>query len=127
MELCNHYPEIQNLKGEVLVITPLEGAQLLRFVTEMQLPFPVLADPLKQIYRAYGLERGLAIKLESLIKFLHLLWQEKRFYFPRSDPLQMGGDFIIDSQGLIQFVYRSYDPLDRPAVKEMIEAIKTGL
>jgi peroxiredoxin len=127
VELRNHYPKIQNLKGEVLVIAPLEGVQLLNFVTAMQLPFPVLADPLKRVYRAYGLERGLAINLDSLIKFFYLVWQEKRFYIPHSDPLQIGGDFVIDPKGQIQFFYTSADPLDRPSGKEIIEVIKTTL
>ena len=65
----------------------------------MKLPFPVLADPQSLVYRQFGLERGLSLGPGSVIKFLRLLWREGHFYPQLSDPLQTGGDFVIDPEG----------------------------
>ena len=40
------------------------------------------------------------------------------------DTSQLGGDFIIDSQGKIQLAYRSHDPADRPPVEDLLEIIE---
>jgi len=107
----------------VLAITPLDGAPLQRFMSEIKLPFPVLADPQRQVYRAYGLERGLALGPGSVIKFLRLLWREGRFYRPLSDPLQTGGDFVIDGKGQIRFASTSADPTDRPQARTLFHML----
>lgn len=124
MQLHDHYKAIQGVGGEVLVFTPLDGELLVRFVNELSLSCPVLADPQRQVYRAYGLERGLSIHPRSVVKFLRLLWKEGRLYPPLSDPLQTGGDFVIDREGKIQFAFTSADPLDRPHISKLLEAIK---
>ena len=41
----------------------------------------------------------------------------------QGDSSQMGGDFIIDRQGIIRMAHRSYEPTDRPEVKEILQAL----
>lgn len=40
------------------------------------------------------------------------------------DPHQMGGDFILDKNLKMVFIYRSKTPSDRPVVDEVLEALK---
>jgi alkyl hydroperoxide reductase subunit AhpC len=37
----------------------------------------------------------------------------------------MGGDFIVDQEGIIHMAYRSHHPTERPEVKEIIQVIDT--
>ena len=40
------------------------------------------------------------------------------------DPHQMGGDFILNKDSKLMFLYQSRTPSDRPSVDEVIEALK---
>jgi len=36
----------------------------------------------------------------------------------------MGGDFIIDSMGIVRLAYRSKEPADRPGVGQLLDILK---
>ena len=38
---------------------------------------------------------------------------------------QMGGDFIIDSEGRLKFAYRSPNPSDRPSIQTIVQTMKS--
>jgi len=42
----------------------------------------------------------------------------------QGDSTQLGGDFIIDHNGIVLFTYRSRDPTDRPPVEELMEHLQ---
>jgi hypothetical protein len=46
--------------------------------------------------------------------YLSLLLRGRRLRRPEGDPLQLGGDFLIDREGILRFVHRSRTPADRP-------------
>ena len=39
---------------------------------------------------------------------------------------QLGGDFVIDARGRLAYAYRSAEPTDRPAVAELLKAIRAA-
>jgi len=41
----------------------------------------------------------------------------------QGDSGQLGGDFIVDANGVIQLAYRSYDPTDRPPMSELLNVL----
>jgi hypothetical protein len=43
---------------------------------------------------------------------------------PGEDVFQLGGDFILGSDGRIVFAYRSADPSDRPTTGELLRRLK---
>ena len=40
------------------------------------------------------------------------------------DPLQMGGDFLLDPAGRLTMVYCSSSPPDRPAVNDLLQRLR---
>ena len=42
----------------------------------------------------------------------------------RSIAAQLGGDFIVDRDGILRLAYRSRDPADRPEVTLLLETIE---
>ena len=42
----------------------------------------------------------------------------------QADPYQLGGDFVVDGQGILRFAYRSEDPADRPSADRLLEAVR---
>ena len=58
-QLGRLYPEFQSEGAEVLIILGDTVQRAKRYVEALHLPFPVLADPDRQVYHQYGLEKAL--------------------------------------------------------------------
>ncbi len=86
----------------------------------------MLIDRDLKVYQAYQLERSLrrAWGLKTIWAYIRLLLAGRKWVSGDGDTAQMGGDFIIDSAGIIQLAYRSHDPTDRPAVQDLIHTLK---
>ena len=100
---------------------------LARYLSERQLPFPLLADPDRSGYAAFGLGRtswGRLMRpgiIWGYLKFIFRGWKVKRI--PEGeDALQLGGDFVVDVGRRLRWSYRSKNPLDRPSVDELLRA-----
>ena len=122
------YAELQARQAEVLAIAfdPLERAEA--YVRRHQLPFPLLVDRERRVYRAYGLERAAwwdVLQPRVWVRYGRLLLAGRRQEAPPGeDPLQLGGDFIVDPQGHLAFVHPCRDPTDRPAVDTLLAALQ---
>ena len=119
----DHYAAFHELNAEVLAIAAVGLKPLTAFAGELELPFPVLSDASAEAYFAFGLGKGLAIRPGTPIKFARLIWRAKRLYRPVGDIMQIGGDFIVDREGIVRFAHSSEDPTDRPEVAELLRLI----
>jgi peroxiredoxin len=106
--LRRRYAEFQAAGAEVVVIA-------------YQLPFPVLSDPLRRAYRAYGAMRGSlrqwALDPQVLARTEQTTLAGNLSGPPVADPAQLSATFIVDRQGLIRFAVRAelssdYAPAD---------------
>lgn len=122
-ELRHAYPAIRELNAEVLAISTAGVKPLTDFAHALELPFPVLSDGSGVAYRAFGLGKGMTIRLPTLVRAARLLWREKRLYRPMGDIMQMGGDFIVDGAGIVRYAHGSEDPTDRPEADELLRLI----
>lgn len=99
------------------------------FRRQFDLPFPVICDPEKALYRAYGLKGGGMFQIFSPEVFLKGLKTIGRGYFPglpRGDPFQLPGVFLVDTRGKIRFSYFSRDPSDFPSLETILAALPGG-
>ena len=122
-QLRHSYPEFRGLGAEVLAVSTVGLAQQSDFARQLELPFPALSDVNGQVYRAFGLGKGLALHPRAPIQFVRLVWREKRLYRPVGAVMQIGGDFIVDDAGLLRYAHSSEDPTDRPEVVELLRLI----
>ncbi len=118
-----HYPAFRELGAEILVLSTVGLEALAAFAQELALPFPVLSDSGARVYQAYGLGRGLSVGRRTPFEFLRLLWQAGRLYRPVGDVMQIGGDFVVDDQGIVRYAHGTDDPTDRPAVPDLLRTI----
>ena len=119
--------EIEALGATVLAVSFEPRDRLFQLARQLQLPFPLLSDQERDIYRAYGLQRGnlrQIFSLQTILAYIKLLAQGRLYHFRRSDLRQLGGDFIVDPEGVIRYQYRSAAPHDRPSVDDLIRRIK---
>lgn len=92
---------------------------------ETGITLPVLLDPDRVSYAAYGLERSLwrAWSPRNLAYYARAVWRGERLQPYRGDTQQLGGDFIVDNSGTLRYVYPSQDPTDRPPVADLLSAL----
>ena len=125
-QLRQKHGEIEAQGAAVLAVSFEPRDRLFQLSRQLQLPFPLLSDPERDSYRAYGLQRGYLRQIfspQTVLAYVKLLAQGRMYYFRRSDLRQLGGDFIIDPEGVIRYQYRSAAPHDRPSVDELISRI----
>ena len=124
-QLCQQSNQLEILNVKVLIITfgNLPGAQ--NWLRQTCSPFKLLLDPDRSIYERYGLERSLlrSWNLRTIWKYITLLSSGRKWRGIQGDSAQLGGDFIIDSKGIVKLVFRSHDPTDRPSVSSILELI----
>jgi len=103
---------------------------LQEFARREKLPFPVLSDPERKAYRAFGLQEGSAHRifgLPTIWTYLRGFLQRRWPRLPSADIRQLGGDILIDAGGNIALLHRSQSPADRPGVGMLLEAIRKSI
>ena len=124
----DHYEEIRQLGGAVLVVSFAQPALLAVYERAQALPFPLVTDPSLMAYRAFGLERTSWRELlrgRVVWRYARLMlrgWAPQR---PNTgeDVLQLGGDFVLDERRRLVYAYRSAEPTDRPPIAELLQAV----
>ena len=126
MQLRQHYPGIQARNAEVIAVSFEPRDRLFQLARQVRTTFQLLSDPERDIYRAYGLTRGSFSQLLSpgtVLAYVKLLARGRLYHIRRSDLRQMGGDFVIDADGVVRYQHRSAAPHDRPSVQELMNVI----
>ena len=92
---------------------------------EINARFTLLLDPSRAAYTAYGLEYSLARSWSPKVwlAYARLMLSGRKWRGIQGDSGQLGGDFIVDSNGVIRFAYRSDDPTDRPTISQLLTAL----
>ena len=122
-----HLNLLNKLGVSVLAVTfeTPESARI--YAEETNIPWPVVIDEERSLYREYGCQRS---------SWRHLLgWSTMKTYFkeglagrwprwPVSDTVQQGGDILIAPDGVVRFVYIGEGPGARPDVGDIIEVCR---
>jgi peroxiredoxin len=113
----------------VALVTFTRQRNLRGYKRRLDLPYPVLADEDRHCYRDYGLGRAPARRAfgpTTLRRYVELMRQGRRPQLPHEDLLQLGGDFVIGRDGRLVYAFRSRTPDDRPAIDELVEAVRAA-
>jgi len=125
-QLCQYSAELQTLKTQVVVISfgSTFGAQA--WLDETEARFTLLLDPSRAAYTAYGLEYSLtrSWRPKVWLEYARLMLSGRKWRGIQGDSGQLGGDFIVDSNGVIRFAYRSLDPTDRPPMDDLLAVLR---
>lgn len=104
VQLGRMYEELQAQDTEVLVIGGGNREAAERTSKSLKLLFPVLADPDREVYRWYGLDKV----------FL---------------TIQRSGTFLIDKQGVIRYIHQATNPqasVDRAELLREVEKLQSS-
>jgi len=125
-QVAAHTTELAALDTQVVTISFESSHWTKVWLEETQSPFPFLIDPEREAYRAYGLQASSlrAWSPRTLWFYLKAAWQGRERLGKRGDTDQLGGDFIVDRQGIVHLAQPSRDPLDRPSVDQILKVLR---
>jgi peroxiredoxin len=106
--------------------TPEESSA---FEMKFDIPFPLISDPKRKLYQAFGLKQISALELLSpSVAFKGILAMTKghTIGIPIGDVRQLPGVFIINTDGRIVYSYFARDPSDHPDSDTILKALKTA-
>ncbi|GAB4458845.1 MAG: hypothetical protein OHK0041_23520 [Anaerolineales bacterium] len=124
--MCARQQEFVDLNTRVFIISfgTFPGVQ--QWIKEVCSSFTVLLDRERTVYNAYGLERSRLRSWHPRVVWIYVKrwFQRGEFYNSHGDDTsQLGGDFIVDKNGILRLVYPSHDPVDRPPVDDLLKVL----
>jgi peroxiredoxin len=123
------YGQIQELGADVLVVSFASAAQVATYLAKCPQPFPVVADPTRAAYQAFGLG---STTLKAMLRpgtvatYVGMIF---RGWLPtrpaaNDDLLQLGGDFVLDADGRVRYAHPSGGATDRPSAQQLLAALR---
>jgi hypothetical protein len=109
---------------DVIVVGNGSSGQARVFSHEMQTPFPVLTDPTGSAYHAFGLGKASKAAMLEPRALLGGIRAAIKGHFPKrpqGDPLQLQGQFLIDSNGIIWHADRPSRMSDIPSADALLD------
>jgi hypothetical protein len=112
---------------ETWVVSFSERSRVRHWVEAEGLTFPILHDPDRKVYQAYQLESSFfrTWSPRNIWSYIVAFFQGKDIVGIIGDPHQLGADLLIGPEGKILMGYYSQDPVDRPSLEEIIQAVQT--
>ena len=115
----------------VALVTFTDPELVTAYQVTHEFPFPVLSDPDRATYRAYGLDRGSLTRVwgwRALRRYVEIFRSEgfgavRALQRPAEDTRQLGGDFVIGPDGRLAYGFWGEGPHDRPSVDELVAAV----
>lgn len=117
------------LKIETKVVTFDTDYMALTYVKSNAMTWPLLLDPDQSLYAAYGMQRGSWWQVYgpgSVWKYLGLMLKGRLPGRPGRDWRQLGGDVLIDPDGVVRLHYISADPHDRPPLELLLSMVRAA-
>ena len=118
----------EQLGVRVKVVTFDANYMALAYVQSTNMKWPLLVDEDRVLYAAYGMERASWWALMSplqILKYVRVILRGTRLGKPGKDVRQMGGDVLIDPQGIVRLHHVSLNPNDRPPVESIFDLIES--
>ena len=122
------YAAIKGLGAEVLVVSFEPAERLPGYRARHGWPFPVVSDPERTAYQAFGLSSAGWARLlgpRVVLRYAALMLRGFRPGLSGADVHQLGGDFVLDERRRLLYAHRSVDPADRPPVSALLNALRS--
>ena len=127
MQLRNDWQRFVDAGVGVVAIGQGSAARTKAYEQELELPFPLLADPRRSAYQAYGLTHA-SLRAELNIGALGRHVRNIATYGgareAEQDMGQLGGVFVVDTAGTIRYARPQHSMSDVPPNDELLAAAR---
>ena len=110
----------------VVVVSFAAPARLASYRDHLGIPFPLLSDPERTVYRLLGAERGSRRQVWSpgtLRLYGRLVRGGRRLRRPTEDVRQLGADAVVGRTGVLRYLALPLAPDRRPPIDDLIAAL----
>ena len=101
--------------------------QTAAFKERFDVPFPMIADPEKQLFEAFRLKQasaGALLSAKMVFRGVRAMAKGYGIGVPKGDVRQLPGVFIIDTDGRILFSHHASGPADHPRPNTLLAALR---
>lgn len=126
-ELIRNYEHFQKNKVEIISLWPSSKENVLQFAGNETTPFPLISDPKKRIYEAYGVAESSFSGVVRLLLHPKLIFnaiKNKRDDIALdADPKLMPASFLISPDGIVKMAYYGKHFGDHPKIQTILNHI----
>ena len=116
------------LGAQVVLVGLGDVEQTAAFKERFAVPFTMIADPEKRLFKAFHLKQATAGSLLSakmIFKGVGALAKGHTMGVPQGDVRQLPGVFIIDTAGRIRFSHYAASPADHPRPEALLDVLRS--
>ena len=130
MKVLKQREELEALGARAVFVVHDEPELVRRvMLRDLEVPFPVLVDLDRVAYAAWGLRRSGAARVwldpRVWARYAVLLMRGERVQTLGRDTLQLGGDFVVDPEGVLAYS-RPQHRDDRPPTLELLRQLRAA-
>jgi len=127
--LRQHEAALEGLGVAVLVVTFEAGFLARAYIEDTRLAWPLVVDESRALYAAYGMLRGRAWDIwgpATWLAYARSLARGGALRRATGDVSQLGGDVLIDPDGIVRVHHVGSGPADRPSVQSLLAVVRAG-
>jgi len=127
--LRQHEAALEGLRVAVLVVTFEAGFLARAYIEDTRLAWPLVVDESRALYAAYGMLRGRAWDIwgpATWLAYARSLARGGALRRATGDVSQLGGDVLIDPDGIVRVHHVGSGPADRPSVQSLLAVVRAG-
>jgi alkyl hydroperoxide reductase subunit AhpC len=120
---------LEGLGVAVLVVTFEAGFLARAYVENTRLAWPLVMDESRALYAAYGMLRGRAWDIwgpATWLAYARSLARGGALRRATGDVSQLGGDVLIDPDGIVRVHHVGSGPADRPSVQSLLAVVRAS-
>jgi peroxiredoxin len=125
-QLRRNKKSFEKAKAQVVLVGMGTASESAKFAAKFNVPFPIVADPEKKLYRKFGLKQMSTLGFLSpsvVLKGVAAIAGGHGIGMPQGDVRQLPGVFVINTAGEIILRHFSGNPADHPDAKTILAAI----
>ncbi|MGH2809226.1 MAG: AhpC/TSA family protein [Actinomycetota bacterium] len=129
VKMAQKKDRFQKADAAVIVVS-FESAQRMTWLQKrLGLPFLLALDPQRKAYQAFGLGRASFLRTYThpdvvLFYARALLSRHVPDLHRGQDRRQLGGDFVLDGDGIVVLAHPERGPEDRASIGELLRAVE---
>lgn len=127
LQLQQRKAELDRLGLRVALVTFETPDRAEIYIKETGLPWPLIIDESRSLYQTFAMDPGSFRAIWSPKNwgaYLRIIAKGRLPKRPRNDVNQLGGDVLIDPEGIVRVLHVSRSPTDRPSIDSLLEVVK---
>jgi len=130
VKVLSQKPKLDGLGATALFVVHDDPTLIRRGLLDgLEVPYPVLVDRERGAYRGWGLRRssraGVWLDPRVWARYAALVARGERLRPFGRDTLQLGGDFVVDPDGIVTYA-RPQRRDDRPPVSVLVHELRAA-